>query len=148
MATVEIATEDVARKFIDAANRHDSAGMAALIAPDASFHGPLNPQGLRGREAITRWAEMPLKAFPDFELKVSRIIAKGDTVVVEAVQTGTHGGPLELPTGTLAPTNKHFEAPLAMFFRVNTRGLITDGRSYWDPAAALTQLGIKPAGGT
>ena len=143
MATVEVAIEDTHRKFTDAINRHDANAVAAVHAPDAEVH-VMTPQGHKGRDAIRKFNEDFFRAFPDANLKTLSFVSKGDTAAAELVLTGTHKGPLELPTGTLPPTNRQVSLRGATFFRVNREGLIAEARGYFDTAIFLQQLGVKP----
>ncbi len=144
MATVEVAGEDLIRRLADAINRRDVNAQAALYAQDAVSYSPVTPEGLRGREAIRKVRENLTNAFPDTNIRVLNINAKGDTVAVEYVATGRHSGALELPTGTLAPTNREITLRGANFYRFNREGLISEDRGYYDLASFLQQLGLKP----
>jgi steroid delta-isomerase-like uncharacterized protein len=143
MATVEVAIEDTHRRFADAINRHDANAVAAVHAPDAEIY-IMTPEGHKGRDAIRKQNEAFFKAFPDLTLRTLNIVSKGDSAAAELVLTGTHKGPLELPTGTLAPTNRQVTMKGATFFRVNREGLIAEARGYFDSASLLQQLGVKP----
>ncbi len=144
MATVEVAREDVVRRRADVLNRRDANAVAALYAQDAVSYDPITPEGLKGREAIRKLNENFLKAFQDINIRPLNTIAKGDTVAAEWVYTGRHSGALELPTGTLAPTNRQVTVRVANFYRFNREGLISEERVYWDIAGFLQQLGLKP----
>ena len=143
MATVEVAREDTVRRLVDALNRRDANAAAALHAPDAEIQ-VLAPQGTKGRDAIRKFNENLFKAFPDLSVRTLSTVSKGDVVASEWVLTGTHKGPLELPTGTLAPTNRQVSMRAASFLRINPEGLIAEARSYMDSASLLQQLGVKP----
>ncbi len=143
MATVEVAIEDTHRRFTDAINRRDANAVAALYAPDATVSG-MTPQGHVGRDAIRKFNEDFFKAFPDMTMRTLNIVSKGDTAAAELLFTGTHKGPLELQTGTLAPTNRQVSLRGATFFRINREGLIAEAHGYFDSASLLQQLGIKP----
>ncbi len=144
MATVEVAREDIIKRRTDAINRRDTSAVAALYAPDAVSYAPITPEGLRGRDAIRKSGETFLKAFPDINQRLLNINAKGDTVAAEWVATGRHSVALELPTGTLAPTNRQITVRGATFYRFDREGLISEERSYFDMASFLQQLGLKP----
>ncbi len=146
MATVEVAREDIVRRLADAMNRGDANAMAALYAQDAVSYGPIAPEGLKGRDAIRKLNENLAKAFPDTNIRVLSINAKGDTVAAEWVVTGRHTGAFELPTGTLAPTNRQVTLRGANFYQFNREGLISEARGYFDMASFLQQLGLKPKG--
>jgi hypothetical protein len=58
-------------------------------------------------EAWQGWA----KAFPDSKATFVGEYASGDTAVLELVWKGTQTGPLQMPTGTIPPSNKSIEMP-------------------------------------
>ena len=72
------------------------------------------------------------------------IMAEGDKVACEVIETATFTGPMELPSGVLAPTNRSYKLPVASLFRVNAQGLIIEQRTYWDTADWERQIGIDP----
>ncbi len=144
MATVEVAREDIIRRLGDAISRHDANARYALYAQDAVSYSPIAPEGRRGREAMRKQFEDNLKAFPDLNMKLLNINAKGDTVAAEWVMTARHSGAFELPTGSLAPTNRQFTLRGTTFCQFNREGLISEERVYFDVAGFLKQLGLKP----
>ncbi|MHB8432327.1 MAG: DUF411 domain-containing protein [Candidatus Tyrphobacter sp.] len=46
------------------------------------------------------------KALPNLREEVVSIVAEGDRVACEVVETATFTGPMELPTGAIKPTNR------------------------------------------
>ncbi len=103
----------------------------------------LGPNPPKGREAYRKINEANFKAFPDAEMKLLNLATKGGFVAAEVIFAGTFKGPWELPRQTIPPTGRHFEAKMAMFARVNSKGLITMIWDYRDPADFLQQLGMK-----
>jgi len=75
---------------------------------------------------------------------VSCFIASEDAVACEVVETATFTGPMELPSGVIAPTNRAYTLPVGSFFRFDPRGLIRRQRTYWDTASWAQQIGIDP----
>src|SRR6058998_4406350 len=146
MATVEVAREDVYRRFAEAIKQGDADAVAELHAPDAPdavLSLPLTPEGVKGREAVRKFNESLLKALQGIDIRTLNIATKGDILAAEFVLTAKHSGALELPTGTLPPTNRQVTLPAAVFFRINREGLIAEGRSYFDMVNFLKQLGVK-----
>ncbi len=139
-----MAAEDTVKKLADAINRHDVNAFAALFTPDAVIRDPATPQPLKGRDAIRQNGDGWFKAFPDVQFKVSNSIAKGDTVAIEVVMTGTHKGPLTGPAGTIPPTNRRMEIRGVGFLRINAQGLIAEERRYYDTVSLMQQLGLMP----
>ena len=75
-------------------------------------------------------------------MAITQIVAQGDTVALEEVETATFKEPLEVATLALPPTNRSYELRVACFFRVNAGGLIVEMRNYWDTRTFFQQLGI------
>jgi predicted ester cyclase len=57
--------------------------------------------------------------------------------------TGTHTGPLESPTGTIAPTHKKVQGYGVQLLRVEN-GKIVEARLYFDQLDQMNQLGLIP----
>ncbi len=124
-------------------NRHDLDAFTAMLDPNYVEHDPGLPKPLKGREAYRKMVEDAFKAFPDAKFKILNIAAKGGFVAVEYIVAGTFKGPFEVGGRTIPPTGRHFEAKEASFVRVNSKGLVTEKRDYYDPAGLFQQLGLK-----
>ena len=143
MATVEVSREDIVRRQIESVGR-DAKADDALYAADAVRYDPVTPQGMKGRDAIRKYQETIAKAFQDVEARTLSVVSKGDITAWEWIFTLTNGGPLELPTGNLAPTSRRVTMNGATFYRFNREGLIAEQRDYFDIAGLMQQLGVKP----
>lgn len=143
MSTVEISREEIIRKLENTIARDPNA-VAAMYAPDAVRYDPMTPHGMKGRDAIRKFQETIAKAFQDVETKTLGLVSKGDITAWEWVFTLTNSGPFELPTGTLAPTNRRVTMNGATFYRFNREGLIAEQHDYFDIAGLMQQLGVKP----
>lgn len=62
---------------------------------------------------------------------------------MEFMSSGTFTSALELRGRTIPPTGRHLEYESAVFYRVNSKGLIEERRAYFDPASLLQLLGLK-----
>lgn len=133
---------DTILEQIDALNRHDVAAFVGCYSPDAAVFDPQYPDLLRGRDAIAKDMSDFLAAFPDLAGRITRAVREGDTWAYEMAMTGTHTGPLPLPTGEVPATNKRIEVGGAIFARVDAQGRITEERRYYDLAGLLGQLGL------
>jgi steroid delta-isomerase-like uncharacterized protein len=87
-------------------------------------------------EAFQGWA----KAIPDSKATFVAEYASGDTVVLEVVWKGVHGGPLQTRTGTIPASNKRIEVPACQVFKVEG-GKIQSFTHYFDMVTLLTQIG-------
>jgi len=115
-----------------------------MYAPDAVRYDPTAPQGMKGRDAIRKYHQTLAKAFKDVETRTLNVVSKGDITAWEWFFTLTNSGPLELPTGNLAPTNRRVTMNGATFYRFKRGGLIAEQHDYFDIAGLMQQLGAKP----
>lgn len=129
-------------KQLAAINAHDTSGFASCYAEDAVVIDPQYPEPLRGRGAIEQDVQTFFTAFPDLDMSITSVLAEGPSVAVEATMTGTHNGPLTLPTGEVPATGRRLRFPMAFFDRLNGEGLIVEERRYYDLATQQEQLGL------
>jgi steroid delta-isomerase-like uncharacterized protein len=124
---------------------HDRDGLLRLLAPDFVSRSSLNGGRAVGKDMIAKGFSMFDKALPNLREEVVSIVAEGDQVACEVVETATFTSPMELSTGAIEPTNRSYTLPVASFFRINPGGLIAEQRTYWDTARWAEQIGIDPA---
>jgi predicted ester cyclase len=74
-----------------------------ILSPDCVSHGPGTPP-TTGTDGIKRQATILRAAFPDLLVTLEDQLAEGDRVASRWTGSGTHTGPLTLPTGPLRPT--------------------------------------------
>jgi len=129
-------------RFVAAFNAHDVAALNALHADDIKFNAPGGFKATNAKDA-TAYATTWLKAFPDGKMKVRSEITSGPWVVQEVLMEGTHTGPLESPTGTIAPTYKKVVGYGVQILRVEN-GKIGEARIYFDQLDQMRQLGLIP----
>jgi predicted ester cyclase len=92
------------------------------------------------------WRDMSVRfylAFPDEKWEVLSMVASGDAVAVEVIESGTFTKPWDMPGIRIQPTGKGYRSRNAAFFQVNKNGLIQNYRLYYESKAFLT-VGIKP----
>jgi len=87
-------------------------------------------------EAWQGWA----KAIPDSKATFLAEHASGDTVILEVVWKGTHTGPLQTASATIAPSNKRIEVPACQVIKVEG-GRVKTFTHYFDMLTLLTQIG-------
>jgi ketosteroid isomerase-like protein len=81
---------------------------------------------------------------PEFRWELSNLVASGDGVAIEVVETGTSKAAYECKPGVvIEPSGKSYACHYAVFFKIRD-GLITEYRFYED-ASFITQLGIDAA---
>src|SRR5258706_8961891 len=97
-----------------------------------------------GEVAVRGYFAASRTPFPDQANQIVAIGAGGDTVLVEFWLTGTHLGPLRLPSGVVAPTGKAFRVRMAATFEFAPGSdKITCERPYFDQGAVLRALGLS-----
>lgn len=131
------------RRFHAAVNGRDQTVIGAaiddLVAPDASIATPF-PTEAPAPETLKRLWAMLLHAFPDLHIRIDDVIAKGDTVVVRDVVSGTNLGEYQgrPPTGRRISYDEIFVLRFADGQIVRTWGVV-------DSLAQLRQLGVVAA---
>lgn len=133
--------KEIVTKYWEAYTKHDQEGILSLLAPDYSLRSPLSG-GAATKDMVAGGLKLFEKSFPDLKEEVVSMIAEGDRVICEVLETATFTGTLDWPTGAIAPTNKSYKLPFVALFRVNAAGLIAEQRNYWDTAAWIRQVGI------
>jgi len=138
-------SKQMARQSIDAFNEGKLDEWMKTVAEDAELVTPMAGT-IKGREAIKGYFEQMRETFPDAHLEVHKIVAEGNTVVVEYTFTGTHKGPMLTPTGeTIPPTNRILSGPALDIAVIDDQGMLKSLHQYFDTASGLQQLGLMPA---
>jgi steroid delta-isomerase-like uncharacterized protein len=123
---------------------HNSDNLLALLASDFVSRSSLSQGRAASKDMIAKGFAMFDKALPDLKEELVSIVADGDSVACQVIETATFSGPMELPSGVIQPTNRSYTLPVGSFFRVNAHGLIAEQRTYWDTADWEQQIGIDP----
>ena len=114
-----------------------------LMAADIVNHGPGVPPTL-GTEGIKRQAVLLRTAIPDLRTILNDQFGQDDRVVSRWTGSGTHTGPLNLPTGIVAGTGRSISFDEIRIDR-HEGGRIVE--SWWIPDrfTLWQQLGLLPA---
>ena len=136
--------KETVTKYWLAWNGHNLDDLMALLAPEFISRSSLSQGRPVNKDMIAKGFKMFDKSLPDLKEEIISIIAEGDRVVCEVIETATFTGAMELPSGIIEPTNRSYKLPVGAFFRVNEQGLITEQRTYWDTADWEKQIGIDP----
>jgi steroid delta-isomerase-like uncharacterized protein len=115
-----------------------------MIADDCEVVDIPSGMVLRGPEGYQQFLLGWATAFPDAHADVTNMAATEEQAVVEFRGHGTHTGPLQSPTGEIAPTGKQFDLRFCQLFRVRN-GKVTSIVTYYDLMGYLQQLGLVPA---
>ena len=134
-------TERTVRQFHESWDMRDPDRGAAVIAPDCRFEDVARGEAQIGPDAYRADYERWRAAFPDGEVKVTRVITQGDWAVVEFLNRGTQTGPLQSSLGTFPPSGRRMEVRYCSVMRVEG-GMVVEGRDYYDSASIARQLGL------
>ncbi|MGH8906556.1 MAG: ester cyclase [Egibacteraceae bacterium] len=128
-----------AERFFAALNVQDLDTVAAMISPSADVRTPTG--SFTGGEAYREWILPQFHAIPNFTHEIRGIIAEsGPVIAFEIRATGTHMGPLVLPSGELPASGGTIDMSGADFWRFED-GLIVEYHLYFDRLEFFTQLG-------
>lgn len=130
----------MAQQIFDSFNSHDPVATAALFAADAVLDDVAAPGRLVGREQIAAVYARNLAAFPDATARVERMVAEGDTVVVEWTLRGTHKGRLL----GIPATGRPITITGVSLMRFREGRPVADTR-VWDLGGLLRQIGLLPS---
>jgi len=122
---------EVVAAFIAAVEAKDIDAAVELLADDVSYENvPMSPIG--GKEAVRATLGAFLGAAAQVEWPISRQVVAGHAVINERVDRFQIG-------------NGWLELPVAGFFEVDERGLITLWRDYFDMSSYTSQLAALTA---
>ena len=138
-----MSARDSYTKAVEAFNRGDVKGFAALYAADAVVHDPLYPQPMTGRDAIEQDITDFRRGLPDARFVLGSILEAGQTAALQYTVSGAHNGPLATPQGEIPATGKTVTSEGAVFSRLNAQGEVVEERRYYDVAGVLAQLGLS-----
>jgi steroid delta-isomerase-like uncharacterized protein len=131
-----------ATAVIDAYNSKDWDKARASIAPDFDYDEIATGRRVTGADATLEAWKGWARAFPDSVGTYRGTYATGDGIVVlEVTWSGTHTGPLQMPSGPLSPTGKSIQVPACVIFEVAGERA-TAQRHYFDMVTLLRQLGV------
>lgn len=134
------------RLYEEIFGRGNYAAADELMAPDIINHGPGTPP-VPGTDGIKQQAAVLRAAIPDLRITLNDQFGEDDKVVSRWTGSGTHTGPLTLPTGTVSATGNPISFDEIRIDR-HSGGKIAE--SWWIPDrfTLWAQLGLLPAAGT
>ena len=131
----------VVRSYFEALNARDFARAAGPIAEHCQWTSVATEKTHFGPAAIVAGLREFVTAFPDWQVRVDRVITASNLVVVEWTTTGTFNQPFR---GS-EPTGKKFKRRGCAVAEV-AGGQIVKYSDYYDRLTLLQQLGLKPDG--
>jgi steroid delta-isomerase-like uncharacterized protein len=132
------------RDMFEAWNNRDFDFIVEATTSDVVLTDAGSGETFRGRDGVLGYNKMWADAFPDGKITVDRVIAAGDTVVVEYTGRGTHTAPLVSSGGTIPATGR---SVTLHFCDVNEfkDDKVHKTVSYGDSGSFMAQLGLTAA---
>jgi hypothetical protein len=128
----------------DAFNARDWQAVDAVHHPDMVAHITGLPEPIYGSEAHSAAMQQFLRSFPDMHVNTPYPVqfGSGDWITVVTNATGTFGGEMTLPDGTVvAPTGKAFDVEFGQTTKWSVDRLIVIS-AFWDAKLQAKQLGL------
>jgi steroid delta-isomerase-like uncharacterized protein len=134
---------DAAKAPVLAYGRKDWDAVKASITPDIVYDEVATHRKVQGVDQVIAVWRGWATAFPDSKATIHNALASGNTVVLELTWKGTHTGPLEMPSGPIAPTGKKIEFRACNVVEISAESEKAKlQRQYFDMGTMLQQLGI------
>jgi len=127
--------KDVALAFVDRINRHDLAGLAALMTEDHRFVDGLG-QEVRGRERMVEGWHGYFAWFPDYSIKVDHTSSNGNVVALLGTAQGTYC------VNGCTPAENHWQIPAAWKALIRNER-VAEWRVYADNEPVWKMMGVK-----
>lgn len=127
-------------RFVEFINSADPALARELVAADARFFVPGQPDPLLGPDGYLAIIGMMRGGFPDVQWQVEDSVAEGDTVAVRFAMTGTHNGVF---MGVPA-TGRPIRVQAMNFYRLDG-GKIVEEHGQPDMLGLMMQIGAIPS---
>ena len=133
--------ERIVRIFHESWDLRDPERGASVIAEDCRFEDVARNEALIGPEAYKADYHRWRRAFPEGEVKVTRVMVDGEWAVVEFPNRGVQDGPLDSSLGSFPPSGREMVCRYCSVMRV-VDGKVVEGRDYYDSASIARQLGL------
>ena len=131
------ARRKVIREHIRQESTQDLEGLLAGMTKDCVCAVNISPKPFVGPKAVADRYLQQWRGFPDFKVRVRRIVAEGPTyVVTENEWRGTHRGPFF----GIQPTGRRARVKACVLWEFRGRRLRAE-TVYYDLATVLSQIG-------
>jgi steroid delta-isomerase-like uncharacterized protein len=134
------ATTALMRRFVEFINSPSAPLAAELIAPDAIFRVPGQPEPLRGPGGYLALLGMLRGGFPDVQWKLEDVVAEGEKVAARYTMRGTHRGAFF----GVPPTGRAIAVQSMAFYRL-AGGRFVEEHGMPDMLGLMQQIGAVPA---
>jgi glyoxylase I family protein len=140
---LEVDKQSSRRLYEEVFGRGNYAVADEILTADVISHGPgVSP--VVGTDPIKRQAALLRSAFPDLQVVLGDQLAEGDRVSTRWSASGTHTGPLNLPTGAVEPSGTTIAFDEIRIDRY-VGGRIVEAWFLPDRMTLWRQLGLVPA---
>jgi len=137
-ARIEEQNKEIVKRCFEEFNKGNLEIFNELFAPGYKFYSPSNNLKPMSREEQIEAEKMARGAFPDLNLRVEKLFAVEDSVIIWGVATGTHQGEFQ---GIQATGNRiEFGNIIIMSLR---NGTIVEAREEPNMLAMMEQLGFE-----
>jgi steroid delta-isomerase-like uncharacterized protein len=126
-------------RFVDFINTADPALAQELVAQDARFHVPGQPEPLIGPGGYLAIIGMMRSGFSNIQWQIEELVAEGDTVAARFTMRGTHDGTF---MGVPA-SGRPIQVQAMNFYRL-ADGKIVEEFGQPDMMALMMQIGAIP----
>ena len=131
------------RAHYDTFNLREWDKSLAMVSNDVRWTNFPFDKTFQGRDGYRQYLQNWTTAFTDVKVEIVNLIVGEEWVAAECIARGTHNGPLVGPHGTIEPTRAKLEMRFCDVHLV-VDGQITEGRTYFDGASMMRQLGVSP----
>jgi len=126
---------------IETVNARDWKTHRAMLAEDILAVDYSTGETTTGADAFVEAQRLNALAFPDQVISVTSVFETGNVVWAELLCEGTHTGPLQFPTGEMAPTGRRALVHVAVMCEYDADGLACKTHAYLNPMELMAQLG-------
>jgi len=137
-AKVEEQNNEIVKRFFEEFNKGNIEIFNELCTPNYSFYFPSNNPKPMSREEQIEEEKMTLRAIPDLNLRIEKLFAVGDTVIIWGIVTGTHQGEYQ----GIPPTGNKIEFSNINIMRFKD-GKLVEAREEANILGFMQQLGME-----
>ncbi|KAG0263564.1 hypothetical protein BGZ95_003778 [Linnemannia exigua] len=134
------ANKSIMKRFVVFINTANEMMAEELIAPDAVFHVPGNPEPMLGPAGYLAIIGMMRGGFPDIQWTLEEMVAEGDRVAARFIMNGTHQGTFF----GVPPTGKKISVQAMNMYRLSN-GMFIEEHGQPDMLGLLKQIGAIPS---
>ncbi len=136
-----LSVSDVAKASVYAFNEKNWDKVRKTITQGVVYDEVATGRKAEGTEEVVSMWRNWATALPDSNATILGEYVSGNKVVLELAWNGTHTGPLQTPSGTIAPTGRKITVRACQVLEI-AGDKVSNLRHYFDMVTLLTQLGV------